>query len=361
MTGLRTGRPKNLRIRLALLERLPNESEGEIIRSGSFSRRQLKHYLREMEREGLIQFLPYFSHLDTDGEGAARYGLTRKGRRVRQQLRGPESHRPPQTETTDEKVTGRPAGAVRRPGGRTERRHAAQRFVGVHNLCFTMVIEAGFRRPFHWEKQHMMANGSWVSRHARFTRDLDIQESGGSRWDQPGAAGHTISLKFKVNGDDPHEVEAKALQTAFLVRRTLEQEYGCQLSEPVQRVSPKFSVVGDPVAKAIRDAGGAVHGEVGVDDTPEDGTLEFNSADAVRRYFKGVETLATLGEKMDRLIEDTKQTREQNAQLVRAMGAVVDGQAALSKLLGDFIAKLTPQAPKPVQGPAPAQDLIGFG
>lgn len=351
---MRSGRPRNARLRLALLERLPHETLGEVIRTGSFTRPQLSHYIRELVRLGYIEPRTYLSHLDTDGPGAKRYGLTRRGRRYREQLRLTESHQPPLTESPDVKPYPGPARVVRRPLPRTGTSRSTQRYVGAHNLCYTMLVEAGFRRPFHWEREYPMGNGSWIKRHAPFGRGLHLEESGGQRWDPAGSAGHTITAKFRVQGEDPEEVDARAERIAAGVRRTLEQEYGCTLSDPVRRVAPKHSILGDPMAQAIRGTGDSVHGTVGVDDTPEEGTLELDSAKAVQDYLKGVKAVGTLDEKIDALTTAVSQLRA-------AMVASIESNTAQADALKEILARVPKppmQAPLP---PAKPSDGEGYG
>lgn len=350
----RTGRPRNLRLRLAILERLPRESVGEILRSGSFTRPQLAHYLRELTRAGYVVPLPYFSHLDFDGPGAKRYGLTGKGRHLRQRLRERIPPQPPVSETPRLPVPlGGPASVDTRPAQRPPR-VSVQSYVGVHNLCFVMTIEAGFRRPFHWEKSYPMGNRSWMKHHSPFGKGIHLEESGGLVTDPPGTAGHTLSVKFKVAGPDAEENEAKAERVVGVVRRTLEVEYGCTLSDPVLRSQPKHSVVGDPYARALRGTGVAIHGDVGVDDTPEGGTLEFRSAERLERYERGMETLGTLGEKVDRLLAEMAETN-------RALGAVVDANSQQLGVLRELLERI-PKAPvaSQVQPPKPP-DGQGYG
>jgi hypothetical protein len=349
---VRTGRPRNNRIRLALLERLPSESVGDILRTGSFTRAQLSHYLRELQRAGYIEPNVYLSHLDTDGPGAKRYSVTGSGRHYRLRLARTESRQPISVETTDVKSSAGPARVVNRPAPRTGPTKSSQRYVGVHNLSYRMVIEAPFTRPFHWGREYLMGNGSWVKRHSAFGRGVHLEESGGNRWDKAGAAGHILSVKFRVPGPDPAENERTADRLAAKVRHILEQEYGCTLSDPARSVPPKHSVTGDPIAEAIRATGVAVHGPLGVDDTPEPATLEFDAADRVERYVKGIEALGTLDEKVGRLAGDL-------AELRRAAEGLVEAGAAQTAVLREILARL----PKPpVQGPEPpARPSTGEG
>lgn len=349
---MRTGRPRNLGVRLALLERLPHETVGEMLRSGSFSRPQLSHYLRELRRLGYIEPRVYFSHLDTDGPGAKRYGLTRSGRRYRDRLRSTESHRPPVTESPAVEPARGPARVVDRPAPRSATTRSAQRYVGVHNLCYSMLVEAGFRRPFHWEREYPMANGSWIKRHAPFGKGIHLEESGGRRWDQAGAAGHVISVKFRVDATEPEEAEARAERVVQGIRRTLEREYGCSLSEPERRVAPKHSIVGDPMAAAVRGTGVSVHGDVGVDDTPEPGTLELDSARAVREYVDGVKSVGTLSQKVDMLLAAV-------AELQKAAAATVEASAAQTGVLREILSRL-PKAPEGPQVPIKPSNGEGY-
>ena len=328
----RTGRPKNLRLRLALLERLPNETVGEIVRPGVLTRPQVSHYLRDLLREGLIEPHTLFSHLPQDGPGAKRYGLTSKGRHYRMELRRMESLRTLPTETTERKAGEVPARAVRRPhprrvSGPSVQSYLSPRYVGSHNWNFVMVVESPFRRPFFWESSHQMRNGGWVSRHAGFGKGISLQESGGAGFDPAGAAGHKISVKFRIENDDPLEADRRARQLAAGVRLTLEREYGCQLSDPVLRSVPKHSVVGDPVPEDIRDAGVAVHAEVGVDDTPEPGTLEFTgheAAERVRKYTDGGGRIGELADKVDLVAAKIDGLTGATEKMAESVGRLVD-------------------------------------
>lgn len=317
-----------------------------------------------MVREGWIAPLPHLSHLATDGPGAMRYGLTRTGRRARERLRKSlETHLPLTGEIPRAAATapappahGVSAGVTPRlsppvtapPSGRQEH-------YGVGNLWYTMLIEAPFRRPFGWAREYPMGpgRGTWVKRHSPFGRGIHLEESGGTRWDPPGIAGHTLTVKFAVKGKDPEANEAEAERVVEDVRRTLETEYGCTLSEPLRRGPGKWHVRNDPMARAIREAGIAVHGKVGVDDTPEPATLEFDAAEAVRSYAKGVAALPDL-------LVAVAALRAEVAELRAANVAMVEGQVEQTKALREVVERLRP--PK-VEPPPPLGDpgRAGYG
>lgn len=349
----RTGRPRNLRLRLALLERLPRESVGEILRSGSFSRPQLAHYLREMRREGLIEPSRYFSHLPEDGPGAKRYVVTRKGRSRRQVYREYENSALARRVIPESEPPAPPAGVAPRTGPPATKPSSSpsssvstQVYLGLHNLAYSMTVEASFRRPFHWERSYAMGNGSWVKRHSPFGRGIHLEESGGSRYDAPGAAGHKLTVKFRVRGPDAVTNEARAYRIANGVRRTLEMEYGCTLSEPVLVSLPKHSFKDDPFARALTSAGVSVHGEVGVDKSPErEGTLEIRSGETAKRYAEG---LARVPELLERI-----------AEMEEKLGAMLEAETRLAGAVEKIAERLTP--PKPSPPPPPLSDLSGSG
>ena len=325
----RTGRPPNRRLWLALLERLPTESVGELIRSGSFTRPQLSHYLRQLRRGGFVHPLTVFSHLPSDGPGAKRYGLTRNGRRLREKLRSTESPPGVPTVTTVRKSAALPGGAEVRPRPRSIPSRSEQVFVGAHNFGYQMIIESRFRRELGFDKSTVM-RGGWVSRHTAFGRGITIQETGGARWDPPGSAGHKIRVSFRIprpESGDPREVAGQADARVEGVRRLLETEYGCTLSEPELITVPKYSALHDPLAEAIRDAGVTVHGEVGVDDTPEPATLEFSGSEAaerVRKYTDGVGRIGELADKVDLVAAKIDGLTGATEKMAESVGRLVD-------------------------------------
>jgi hypothetical protein len=284
-----------------------------------------RHYLRDLVQRGLIRPAPYFSHLPTDGAGAKRFILTRAGREELERL---ESSAPPAvivatlTSESGEKSPDSSAGATASSAPRY-----SQRYAGGHNLCFRMVIEEPFDRPAQWETEHPMGPVEaprWMSRHATYEPGVHIEEAGGTIRDPAGAVGHVLMLKFAVRADGrtPVEVEHEAESRALGIRRTLEMRYGCKLSDPELRGHPKHSFPRDPFAKVVRKEGIAIHGPVGVDDTPEENTLEIEDAHLAQRYVEGVAAIGTgnrdVAAGLAKLAEATGRLEAQVAQLVRS-------------------------------------------
>ena len=212
---------------------------------------------------------------------------------------------------------------------------SSQRYAGVHNLCYSMVIEEPFERDFGWEKHYRMRN--WIKRHSDFGRITEngrvhLEESGGRLEDGPGAAGHTISIKFRVDGDDPTENERRAQSIAEGIRLTLEMKYGCKLSDPVSKGAPKHSITGDPLARALTREGISIHGPPGVDKTPdEEGTLELESAKTVREYQAGI---AAMPEMRDVLLGIKAALAEQTkaiAEMGQGIQDSIRGQAEIAR------------------------------
>lgn len=362
---MRLGRPPNLRKRMELLQQLRDHSIGEVVRDGGFTRNQVKHYVRALHRLGYIAQSRYFSYLDTDGAGAKRYELTPAGRhalsrhRARLELDSSvaRSHQPPGLGSTAQPADRPPERVEVRPAGRTTRTSSSQQYVGVHNLCYSMIIMEAFTQPFKWEKEYLMGNGSWVKRHATLVKGVHIEENGGSRWDRSGTIGHTLTVKFRLNGEDPVTNERNADACALTLRALLEKSLGCTLSEPERRGLPKHSIVGDPVARAMRQAGVALHGQVGIDDSPEPATLELDSAEKVNRYLRGLDSVANLGTVVARL----QGTVEAIARTQAVIAALLETNSVLLRTLVERIGlggpspTPPPLEPRPVDSPPPGQ------
>ena len=308
---------------------------------GGFSAGSLRHYARELVRLGYIEPAAYFSHLPTDGPGAKRYVLTRAGKRVFTQLESSAPlaviHR--QSIHAKGGVNWRESSA-----GATipsAPRRYSQRYVGGHNLCFRMIVEERFERPIPWQSEHPMgpkAAPRWVSRHLEYEPGVHLEEAGGSMSEGSGEAGHVIMLKFAVEarGRKPSEVEREAESRADGIRRTLEMRYGGQLSDPEIRGHPKHSFPHDPFARVIRSKGIALHGPVGVDDTPEEGTLEIEAAEKADAYLN-------LPEQVARLMASVGRLEAAIESMARSQETVVVAQTQiLRRLVGDVHARSVP-------------------
>jgi len=327
------GRKPNIPAYLDVLRRLQDSSLEEIRRATGRTVDSLRHYIRELTARGLIEPARYFSHLSTDGSGAKRYILTRLGRRELERL---ESSTP---------TVGMERQPISAKGGRNSEVFSAratnlsalrysQRYVGAHNFCFRMVIEEPFERPFRWASEHPMGPRKaprWMSRHATYEPGVHIEEAGGTIRDAAGAAGHLILLKFAVLAKDrnPVEVEREAESRSDGIRRTLEMMYGCRLSEPELRGHPKHSFPRDPFARLVRAKGVSIHGPIGVDDTPEEGTLEIADARQAQEYVKGVSSVPKLAEAIDRLTSGQKELGEAMAKVATGLGDMLTAQAQL--------------------------------
>lgn len=308
-----------------------------------FTRDRARHYVRELVRLGLIEPVPFLSHLDTDGPGAKRYALTRTGR---VELAGLETEF-----TTELASSGVNSSQVSVDGGVNSSEGAmassdpphllplpSQRFLGVHNVRFRMVIEAPFTRPFGWVSEHKMGHRDrpgWMSRHSPFGKGVHLEEAGGAQGDPAGAAGHVLLLKFRIDAVEadgtrlgPREVEQKARSRANGIRRTLELCYGPTLSDPEPVGAPKYSIGGDPFARAQTEAGHTVHGPVGVDNTPEPGTLELDTPEKVEEYFEGIKangvSLGAIAAKLDALLQGGSETNRQIGELAGAVNRLLE-------------------------------------
>jgi hypothetical protein len=189
-----------------------------------------------------------------------------------------------------------------------------------------------------------MRNGGWICRQAHFGKGVWVQESGGARFDPAGKAGHSLCVRFSVKGEDSYETNQRAWRIVGNLRAALERGYGCQLSEPILRSTPKHSVTGDPIAAAVSATGATIHGEFGVDNTPQKGTLEFSGANApeqVSAYVKGVQQIGTVGERLDALATKIDSLAGQVSSLTGSTEKVAGA-------LGLLVERLTPPASRPI-------------
>jgi hypothetical protein len=336
---LARGRPTNRSIWADLLERLTIQSLAEIRDATGFSKDKLRHYIREFAHRGLIEPDRYFSHLPTDGPGAKRYSLTRSGRKVLKELLGGVA------ETTGEELAVTRAESGRKSAGATSRSapHYSQRFFGVHNLCYRMTIERPFVRPVRWDSEHPMGpreKPRWMSRHATYEPGVHIEEAGGTITEPAGAAGHILMLKFapRAKGRSPVELERYANERAWQIRQDIETNFGCELSDPELRGHPKHSFPHDPVARSVRAKGIALHGPIGVDDTPEPDTLEIEDAKVADAYLKLPETLERLEKVNGRLLVAIES-------MARSQESVLTGQAQMMRRMEELRTK-QPNGPK---------------
>jgi len=351
------GRPPNLRAWADLLDRLGRMSLGEVVRTGPYTRDQVRSHVREFVRNGFIRAAPAFSYLDSDGFGGKRYVLTAAGKAAQleaQTRSGPPVVIIPQQGGSKFPVSGSEIASDRvshpSPGPRF-----TQHYVGVHNVAYSMVVTEPFRVPFEWDPNReypMGPKGSprWLKRHGDLDKRTHIEESGGRMGDEAGAASHTITVKFRVDGTDPLAVEREAEGRIEGIRRTLELRYQCALSDPVPKGIRKHSAAGDPWARFVTGTGARVapsQGQPGVDDTPEPGTLEFATAEEAKAY---VDALLAIGKgltgmdaKLDLLIAGGTEQSKAIAGLTEALNRLLDKLTPKGPDVG-------PAAPKPSDG-----------
>ncbi len=319
------GRRPDRSVWLAILSRLRS--------GGQFPEGFSRHYLRDVVQRGLIRPAPYFSHLPTDGPGAKRFILTRAGRRELESLESSAPLARNHAEGSSREYVSNGGNSPKSSAGATSRSAPqrspllySQRYAGCHNLCFRMVIEEPLERPVRWDTEHAMGPRSsprWMSRHATYEPGVHIEEAGGTIRDPSGAAGHVLMLKFAVRADGraPLEVERDAETRADGARRMLEMRYGGRLSEPELRGHPKHSFPRDPFARIVRKEGIAIHGPVGVDDTPEEETLEIEDAHMAQEYVEAIAAIGTgnreAAEGLTKLVQATNRLEAQVTQLVR--------------------------------------------
>lgn len=340
------GRPPNLSAWLHVLSRLRTSSVSELKAEGRFSPDAIRHYIRDLVRRGYVEPARYFSHLPSDGAGSKRYVLTRRGKAVLAELQSsaPQAGIDRQSihATGGGKSEESSAGATT-PSAHPRRPHPrySQRYVGGHNLCFRMVIEQPFERPFVWATEHAMGPKDaprWMSRHAEYEPGVHIEEAGGTIADPAGTEGHVVMLKFAVpaNGRSPTEVEREAESRADGIRRTLELRYGCQLSEPTIRGHPKHSFPHDPFAKVVRARGITLHGPVGVDDTPDEDTLEIEAAAKADAYLNLPGTLERLAGAVESMNRKSDQLAAVLESIVRAQDRVLTAQGHMLRQLEEL-------------------------
>lgn len=294
----RTGRPTNSAARLDILQRIAaGKSMGEIVREGPYNRGQVQRYVRSLRSDGLVVPDPHFSHLDTDGGAALRFAVTPGGALVLAALtehRHGKSTTPRLGKSPDVNGTRRPAGVVgttlTEPGRGPVL--ASQVFAGVHAVCARYALEGAPENVSGWRSRVVSGvTMRWLTLGSG-ARAVTLQL----------AADRTLTAKYKVDAnralpveEQARDVEERKIAIAYNVRRQMARALRCGLSEPEFRGTAKWSVLRDPVAAAVRTLGTTLHGEgngdVGVDDTPEVGTLEYTGSgavDAVREH-----TLAT--------------------------------------------------------------------
>jgi hypothetical protein len=323
---LARGRRPDRAIWADLLTRLRTSSLAEIRSETGFTSGRLRHYVRDLTRRGLIEPDRFFSHLPTDGPGAKRYRLTRKGLEV---LRGSSAQVAGIERQRSEPEGGRKSGqSSARARTTSAPSHYSQRYFGVHNLCFRMVIERPFVKPVRWDSEHTMGPSgrpTWMSRHATYEAGVHIEEAGGTITEPAGAAGHVLMLKFapRSNGRSPAELEEYAERRAWEIRQDIETNFGCELSDPEIRGHPKHSFPHDPVARSIRAKGIALHGPIGVDDTPEPDTLEIEDAKVADAYLKLPETLERLEMVNGRLLVAIESMARSQESVLTAQGQML--------------------------------------
>jgi hypothetical protein len=325
------GRRPNLPAWLDLLQRLGKSSVKQIAAEGPYTPGQLRHYIREMVRLGYIEPARLFSHLPTDGPGAKRYVVTRRGRSAMAEIHALTAEVELRTSGPESS-----AGVSRLTGP-----ISSQRFLNVHNLCFRMVIEAPFERPFGWAKTYAMNH--WVKRHSPFGRGVHLEESGGRMGDEPGSAGHVLTLKFKEKpeqGESPLDVDRRAESRALGLRETLELRFGCRLSEPVRVGAPKHSFAGDPYARAVRAGGVTIPVEsrdgVGVDDTPEPATLEIADGVTAKKYVDGISAVPDLKAAIERMETASREQAQALASIARTLETQAMGQVRVMRQLEEI-------------------------
>jgi hypothetical protein len=320
------GRKPKLSVWLDVLSRLHSYSLVEIRREGPYSAGQLRHYVREMVRRGLIEPARYFSHLPTDGPGAKRYTLTARGRATVREIQERVAENEPGAAVSQFKPPPKKSSArVTNPRGPI----SSQRFANAHNICFSMLIEEPFSRPFGWDLTYKMGPRSdpkWHKRHATFGKGIHIEESGGTIADEAGAAGHKLTIKFSEQrrlGENPSDVDRRAWDRVMGLRETIQMRFGCRLSDPVPVGHWKHSFPHDPVARSIRAKGIALHGPIGVDDTPEPDTLEIEDAKVADAYLKLPETLERLEKVNGRLLVAIESMARSQESVLTAQGQML--------------------------------------
>ena len=358
----RTGRPANRAAWLAVLAAIePGASRAEVEGATGLAGDRLRHYLRGFEERRLIAFARNFSHLPTDGPGAARYVLTSVGATLLAGLRADaglsatlarraaESPPAPSASPPLSGLSANPAivggstdfSPPRRPPA-PSRVYAQVGPSRAHNFCYRLLILGGPTKDPGWGNPTMMP-GRWLKYHMEFEHaHLERNE------------GRVPILYIKVRSvesDDPLRLEAIALDRATRIARIFESRYGYHFSEPERRGVPKFSAPSDPATRFIRANGVSIHGEhdgpgvgVGTDDTdgsgkPAPGTVEYTeprgalsaeaSAQALKEHTEGIRFL---GGGVDRLRAEVSSQRSVTDAILARLAEMGRGDEARGRL-----------------------------
>lgn len=391
----RTGRPANRSAWLAVLAAMEEgASRAEVERATGIAGDRLRHYLRTFESRRLIAFARDFSHLPTDGAGAARYVLTSVGATLLAGLRASEGvsattarrvaespPAPPASPPSGGGVSANPAVVVgptefpppRRPAMPT-RVYAKIGPSLAHNFCYRFLVLGGPTRDPGWGNPTLMP-GRWLKYHMEF-HDAHLERNEGRV--------PVLYIKVRsVKGDDPLRLEAEALDRAARIARLLESRYGYHFGEPERRGTPKFSAPADAASRLIRASGVTIHGEgdgpgvgVGVDDTdgtgkPAPGTVEYtpprgalDAGEAARALKEHTDGIRFVGREVAALREEYAALRREYTTTQLQQAELANGVRTLHPMLRDVqlrVASVEAKLPASGHGVAGAKGEWGEG
>lgn len=317
------GRPRNDEAYRSLLERISRGVfECDLRKRGtldafSWTPLQLRHYLRELKRRGLVSWGP----VNSDTLRGRWLMLTPEGviEANRGRAEGVAETPPPVAETVAETL-----GGTEKPSKQTTLAEvpallppARAEYLGVHQLTYRLEIQqlGSLEEKFVWEGERALRN--WTQRYARVGVDVEAFLNG--------RPPKSITLRLSSRASQPYEGELHALQFALAFREQVEDAHGCRLRNPVVVSHQKHTIIGDPVAESIRRQGLTLHEKgAGIDNTPLPGTLHLETSEAVSAYLHMAENVLAIRGASPELTANSRATLEVLKEVRASLGRIAD-------------------------------------
>ncbi len=318
------GRPRNEEAYRALLDRIAKGVyECDLRRKGTldgflYTPLQLRHYVRELKRKGLVTWGP----ANSDPLRGRWLTLTEQGvLEANRRYPRPESGDIKQAvaETVAETL-----GGTERPSHQTTLAEvpvllppARAEYLGVHQLTYRLeIVTLGtLEEKFLWDGERALKN--WTQRYARVGVDVEAFLNG--------KPPKSLTLRLSSRASQPYEGELHALQFALAFREQIEETYGSHLKNPVVISHQKHTIVGDPVAEAVRRQGLTLHERgAGIDNTPLPGTLHLETSESVSAYLHMGENVLALREALPEIQANGRATLEALREVRTALSRIAD-------------------------------------
>jgi hypothetical protein len=337
---------------------------GQLPGFSQFTKDQIKTTVRTLKHNGFMIIDPHFSDLRPGGTGIM-YSLTDKGKSFLANF---------------ERVSQQTVGALSRPVGTVGHDTHSERindtvYGGLSCLTMKCQIRSMFSRTPPWTKTRQLRGIEcrYMSQEISIEGvkvTVSIQESGGG---MSGSTSNSLIFRACVHPSltlEPDEAERKGRTAIERIHAWWMREYACLLSgledKNSQYLSIKHAFFHDEVARKLSMNGIVIQGPIGVDGTPQEGTLHISDSQTATNYKRYREELighvvsaADAGSALSALQTDVANLIQSHAELLKEIEALVQSINALSNDIRSLTALLSKRPWETKQVPSPSLAMNG--